>query len=137
MADIFHFVVPFLIELFFKGKDDQHFVDVLADLADAVFLPGPDLGRDIINDTQPLPAGPFGDTHIKAGVVYQDEGVGAVLEDIPFAEVDIAEDGPEVHQHFGEAHESKVFIVFDYFGARGLHQVTAPATDIGPGVLFF
>jgi len=49
MADIFDFVVPFFIERLFEGQDHQHFVDVGADLFDTAFLPGPDLGRDIID----------------------------------------------------------------------------------------
>ena len=43
MTYVFYLVVPFPIKLLFEGEDDQHFVDVGADLLNPVLLPGPDL----------------------------------------------------------------------------------------------
>jgi len=136
VADVFDVVVPFPVKLFFEGEDDEHFVDVGPNLFYPVLFPGPDLGRYIIDDPEALPAGPFGDTHVEPRIVDKDEGIGGVAEDVGLAEVYVAEDGAEVHQHFGESHEGEVFVVFDQVAAGLLHQVASPAPNVGRGVLF-
>src|SRR5579863_5548051 len=102
MPDVFHIKVPFLVKFLLKRQDDEHFVDGLADLANAAFFPGPYLRGDII-DNPPvweMLMGPFGDPHVEAGIVDEDEGIGAISEDILFAKVQVAEDSAKVHQYF-------------------------------------
>jgi hypothetical protein len=137
VADVFDVIVPFLVESGFEGENDEHFVDCLADLAYAAFFPGPYLGRNIIDNPKSLRAGPFGDAHVEAGIVNENERIGAILEDVLLAEVKVAEDGAEVHQHFGKAHKGKFFIVPDEIAACGCHKVAAPAADGSGGVEFF
>jgi len=84
-----------------------------------------------------LLACPFGDAHVEARVVDQDEGFGCIPEDIRLTEVDVAEDGAKVHQHLCETHEGEVLVVFDQMASGLLHQVAAPTADVGRGVLFF
>src|SRR2546426_11123140 len=38
------------VQLFFEGKDDQHFVDKVSDLFDSAFAPCPNLWADVIKD---------------------------------------------------------------------------------------
>src|SRR5580692_11390855 len=38
-----------VVELFFKGKDHQRFVDIVADKADASLAPGPELRRNVVD----------------------------------------------------------------------------------------
>src|ERR1700733_6308367 len=38
-----------VVELFFKGKDHQRFVDIVADKADASLAPRPELRRDVVD----------------------------------------------------------------------------------------
>ena len=137
MTHIFYLIVPFSVKFLFEGEDDQHFVDVRADLLNPVLLPGPDLWRYIINNTKSLLACPFGDAKVESRVVDQDEGIGGIFKNIRFAEVNVAEDGAEVHQHFCKAHEGEVLVVFDQVASGLLHQVAAPAADVGRRGLLF
>ncbi len=60
---------------------------------------------------------------------------GRYVQDVLFAEVEIAEDGAKVHQHFREAHEGNIFVMFDQVATCLLHKVAAPAADGSSGVL--
>src|ERR1700760_2608452 len=96
MTYIFDLKIPFMIECFFEREDNEHFVDVLADLADAVLFPGPHLGRNVVDDPESLGTGPFGDAHIKAWVVDEDKRIGLEGKDVFLTQIEVTKDGPQV-----------------------------------------
>ena len=60
-----------------KGQYGEAFVDILAELADAPFLPRPYLGEDVVVDGDVSVAmDKLGHAEIKSRIVYQDGDIG-------------------------------------------------------------
>ena len=74
----------------------------------ARLMPGPYLGRDIIEDLDIVLFGKFGHPDIEAGIVNQDEYIGFVRQYIPLAKTDVFKNGENIKKHLPESHESKV-----------------------------
>src|SRR5688572_148136 len=125
-----HLVIETLIKFFFKGQDHKHPVDDLFDLVDAGLFPGPYLWRDIVKNTDVLLLCEFSDPKIKAWIIHQDQYVGTMFQKVLFTEINVPENCPDVHQHFGESHEREITVVFYQISALRLHQVAAPAAEL-------
>ena len=78
--------------------------------------------------------GPFGDAHVEAGIIYEDDGIGGEREDVFLAKFDVSQDGTQVHDNLGKSHECEVAVVPDQLAARCCHEIAAPESDLGRGV---
>ena len=69
-------MVLLLKERNLEGKDREQLIHIAANLFDAVFLPGPDLRRDIIiHRTDALCLHIFGDAEVKAWIIHENHDV--------------------------------------------------------------
>src|SRR5437867_9308058 len=53
------------VQLFFEGKDDQHFVDKVSDLFDSAFAPCPNLWANVIKDRRACLLQSFGEPQVE------------------------------------------------------------------------
>src|SRR4029079_4630392 len=102
MADILRFIIPFFEKILFERQDNEHPVNMGAYGLYTAFFPGPDLGRDIIDRTQPLLVGPGRQTEIKSGIVDENQPVGFKMKDVFFTEFDIPENSRQVADNFSK-----------------------------------
>ena len=87
MTDIFNFIIPFVKEIFFEGKDYQHFINILTNTFDPAFFPRPNLRRNIINGFKTHFPGPGCYAQVKARIINKDDGVGFEPENIGLAKL--------------------------------------------------
>ena len=81
IAHIRHVVIMLLVERDLERQNRVHPVDILPDLSDAIFLPGPDFGRYEVMYGNAELMGVRGKREIEARIVHKNEGVGAVFTD--------------------------------------------------------
>src|SRR6266576_2528094 len=117
------------IELFFKREDDQRFVDVVAQEADASLAPGPELWSDIINRRYAALFHLTGDAPVEGGRVDHDGEVG--LAAIGFANQVVVEPENfwEVAEDFGDADDREIFGVDHRIAAGSAHAVPADTEE--------
>ena len=90
MPHILHVPVPpVFIIIFFERQYAQHFINAYFHFLHPVFLPCPNLWRNIVDHFKTFLFGPFGNTEIKAGIVDQHQYIWLPGENILFAEFDI------------------------------------------------
>src|SRR6185295_4327938 len=95
VAYIFNFVIPLLIKLIFKRKNDQHFVDKLFDIIHSTFFPRPYLGRNIVDHPEVILLCPLGHSKVKSRIVDENKNVRLKSQDVPLAKAKVAEYGAQ------------------------------------------
>ena len=86
-------------ERYLERQDGEQLIDIAFDVLDAIFLPGPDLGGDIIIDGRsvlPVLMKILGNLKVKAGIVNKDHCIGLPLHDILLAQGHIPENGAQM-----------------------------------------
>ena len=115
-----------LEEIDLEGQDGEECVDIALDILDAVLLPCPDLGRDvIINGYVCLGFYKLRYLQIKAGIVDKDDAIGLPGEDIVLAHLHVREYRWQMEKHRNEAHIGEVAIVAHAGATNGCHQVAS------------
>src|SRR5271166_1710175 len=115
------------VELFFKRKDHERFVDVVAEQADSSLTPCPELRGDIVDGGDAALFHLAGDAPVEGGRVDDDGEVGLAL--VGFREEMFVEavDFWQVAEDFGDADYGEVFCVDDRVASGGAHAVSADA----------
>ena len=134
MPHVVHLHTSVGVVFLLKRQDDHHLVHIFLDLLDAVFLPSPDLGRDVIANLDTIFLGELGNAEVESGIVHQHQHIRFIKENVGFADADVAQDGIEIQEDLPETHKGQVAIVFHQVAAGSLHQVATPTAEIGFGV---
>lgn len=119
------------VEGLFKGKDDEHVVDVFFYVVDAVFFPGPELGADEEEDGDAQFVEVFCEGEVEVGEVDEDGYCGAALADSGFEAAEFAVDLGQVEDDFGDAHDGDVFAFDDALATCGGHAFAAHSEEGG------
>src|SRR5580698_1950729 len=109
MSDESRVYTAIAIKLFLEGKDDQSFVDVIANQADASLAPRPELRCDVIDRRNAAPFHLSRDTPVECrGVDHDGEvGLSAVgLADQVFVK---SKNFRQVAENFGDTDDGQVF----------------------------
>ena len=122
-------------EALLEGQDVAESVEVFLHAFDAPFLPGPEVGGDIVNGLEALLVGPCLDFEVEARIVDAHHHVGSVVEDVLLAEADVAQHGAQMGHHLDEAHDGEVADVSYRRAAYSGHEVAAPEAELRIGVL--
>ena len=122
-------------EALLEGQDVAEAVEAFLHAFDAPFLPGPEVGGDIVNGLEALLVGPGLDFEVEARVVDAHHHVGSVGEDVLLAEADVAQHGAQVGHHLDEAHDGEVADVAYGNSSDSGHEVAAPEAELRIGVL--
>ena len=119
-----------------ERKDDEQPVDPTPDFFHARLLPCPDFRRDVVIGRYAALAAETGQTKVETGIVDQHEHVGSVGRHVALALLDLAEDRPQILQHFGKSHERRFLVVHRQIlrSAYGGHLVAAPEAEAGSGI---
>ena len=118
------------VERLLEREDHEHAVDGLPDLLEPAAPPGPDLGRDVVDDRDSAPLQLAREAQIEVGVVDEDGEVGALGVG---AGEQFAEDAPQagqVAQHFEEADDREIVDVRNELTTLGLQAVAAEAERV-------
>ena len=120
-----------------EGQDGVEGIDVAADGLDAAFFPRPNLrGYIIMYGADAAALYVAGYLEVEAGVVDEDEHVGAPRLNLLLTALHAAQDGAQVQQDGDEAHVGQVAVVAQQLGAGLCHGVAAVALKAGLGVEF-
>src|SRR5205085_9574622 len=95
VADVRHGHAMFAVEIGLEGKEHDHVIDGLGNLPHASLPPGPDLRRDVVDDTDAELFASFRHAHVEAGIVHEEHCIGAFARD---AGHEIAHDADEHRQ---------------------------------------
>src|SRR5580698_9859028 len=113
MADEGRVDAAVAVELFFEGEDDQRFVDVVADEANAPLTPCPELRRDVIDRWDAAFFHLAGDAPVEGRRI--DDNGEIRLAAVGFAD-QVLKESPDLWQmaeNFGDADDGEVFGVDD------------------------
>src|SRR5208282_5429490 len=113
------------IELFFKGKNDQRLVDILAQKFDPSLPPRPELRADVINDWNPAPAHLPRHAPVKGWSVDNDSERRALLIGRANQLLIESKNLRQVADDFGDADNGQVFCVDDDLAACRAHPLSA------------
>ena len=128
--------VVFGEEILFERKYETESVEGTTHSFDAPFFPSPEVRRDIMYGLDALLVYPCFDLEVEARIVDTDDCVGLVLQDVVFAEADVAQYGAQMHDHFDKTHDGEVANV-TYRSATYLsHGVAAPEAELRLRVAF-
>ena len=130
MADEFGIDAAGAVVRLFEGKDDEHAANVLADEADSVLLPGPELWADEVDDGNAEAVEFFGEAEVDFGEVDEDGDGGAAGADGALELAELAVDAGKMQDHFGQAHDGHVFSADDAIDAGGGHARAAHAPQL-------
>ena len=91
-----------------EGKAAQDLIDVLANLLHAPAGPGPDLGRNEVEDRDAPRLGAAGDPPVQTRIVDQHDGVRPLVAKIAIRHEDQADERHQVEKHVQEPHHREV-----------------------------
>ena len=66
----------------FEGEEHVEPVHVPLDLADPLFIAGPELGRDIVIDPDAAAVGVMSHPQVKAGIIHQNNYIGLIFQNV-------------------------------------------------------
>jgi hypothetical protein len=120
-----------LEEVDLERKDGEELVYVALDTLDAILLPCPYLGGDIVIDgTDGVGFHKLGDVEVEARIVYEDYCVGLPRQDILLTESHIPQDGGQMQEHRDKPHIGEVTIMTHHRTSLCCHQVAAKETEL-------
>jgi hypothetical protein len=118
------------VELFFKRKDDQRFVDVLAEEADSPLAPRPELRSHVVDHGNAALLHLPGHAPVEGRRVDHDGEAGFPLvgfgDQMPVPAIDLW----QVAEDFGDANDGEVFRIDYGVAARGAHALSADTEEI-------
>jgi len=121
----------FFVKFLFKWQYDQHFVDIPPDGFYARLLPGPYLGRNVIDGANAVFAGEFRHAQVKAGIVDQNENIRSAGKQIFLTKTDQSQYTSDILQYLYKTHIVKIPVMPDQNAPPGLHPVATPAPEFG------
>ena len=128
----------FLKEVHLKGENGEKAVNRGADVLDAVFLPRPNLGRDVIIDgADGLRLNEFRNLEVEARIVHQNDAVRAPRGNLLLAARHAFEDGAQVEQNGDKTHVGEVLVVAQKRAANPLHFIAAIVAEFSLRVGIF
>ena len=131
-------MVFLLEEIDLEGEDREEFIDIATDVLDTVFLPGPDLRRDIIIDGDICPRFYiFCNLQVKARIIHENHTIGLPCTDILLTHFHITKYRWQMEQHGDKAHIGQLLIVAHAGTANGRHQVTSEESELSLFVNIF
>src|ERR1700683_1312335 len=111
MADERRIHSPIAVKLFFKGKNNQRFVDVVTDQAHAPLSPSPELRRDIVDDRNAALLHLPRDAPVERRGIDDDCKIRLALvslgDEMPEQSIDLR----QMAQDFSDADDRKIFRV--------------------------
>ena len=102
-----HFV--FSIKCLFKGEDNQHPVHVATDELNPFLTPGPELGRDIIDDLEASTLESLCKSEIEVWKVDEDDEVGLSLDCQLYQASEHSNESRECEDNFSESRHRDCF----------------------------
>src|SRR5207247_5760179 len=117
-------------ELLLEGKNNQSFVDVLAQETDSSLPPCPELRRNVIHDWNAAFVHCPRYSPIECRRVNDDGKVGFVLVGFGNQLVKQAPDFWQVRQDFGDADDRQIFRIDDGVASRGAHALTSDPEEL-------
>ena len=121
-----------------EGEYGEEAVNRRADVLDAVLLPRPNLGRNIIVDgADVLFLYKLGNLEIKPWVIYQNDTVRAPRGNLLLAARHAFENGAQVEQNGGKTHVGEVLVVAQKRAANPLHFIAAIVAEFSLRVGIF
>ena len=136
IANILNWIIMLLLEeIDLERKNREQFVYIALYVLDAIFLPRPNLWRDvIINRNVGFGMNEFCDIEIEARIIYQNKHIGLPANNIILAHLHVAENGSKMHHYGNEAHVCKFFVMLHHRSANSLHVVAAKEAEFGFGI---
>ena len=96
----------------FKGQDRVEVRHIAANGLDAVFLPGPNFGRDVIEDRADVFLRHVtSHLEVESRIVHQNHRVWLPFGNLLFAVFYAAQDGSQMKQNGDEAHVGQMLVV--------------------------
>ena len=132
VADIMDGIVVLAFEeIDLEGQDGEEFIDIAFDVLDAILLPRPDLGRDVIINGYVCPRFyKFCNLQIETRIVDQNDTVRLPRKDILFTHPHVPQYRRKMEQHGNKAHVGKVPIVAHAGTTHRRHQVAAKEPEL-------
>ena len=128
----------FLEEIHLEGEDGEELIDIALDVLNAIFLPGPNLRRNIVIDRNIcLHFYIFSNLQVEAWIIDKNHTIGLPFGDIELTHLHVPKNRRKVQQYGNEAHISQLTIMFDAGTTNGCHQIAAKETELCVGVNFF
>ena len=135
IAHIVHPVAVAAVEIHLEGQDAVEMVHIGLDEADAPFLPGPNLRRDVVVDGNVgVLFDPLGNLEIEARIVHQNEAVGPPRSDVAPTLAHAAQNCGQMTDDLHQTHVSERLVVAHKGAADTLHGVAAEVAKLGLGV---
>ena len=123
-------------ELNLERQDGEELVHIALDILDAILLPSPYLGRDVIIDrTDTIGLYILGYLQVKARIVDEDDYIRLPLADVLFTHLHITKNGAQVQQHRNETHISQFAIMLHTSAPNSSHQVAPKEAELRLRVL--
>ena len=122
-----------------KGEYGEEAVNRRADVLDAVLLPRPYLGRDVIIDgADGLRLNEFRNLEVEARIVHQNDAVRAPRGNLLLAARHAFENGAQVEQNGDKTHVGEVLVVAQKRAANPLHFIAAIVAEFSlrVGILY-
>ena len=106
-----------LEEIHLEGEDGEEFIDIALDVLDAIFLPRPNLGRDvIIHRDICMRFYILGYLEVEAWIIHKNNAIGVPLSDIVLTHPHIAKYRRQMKQYGDKAHIGQ-FLIMAYTSA--------------------
>ena len=124
-----------LEEVHFEREDGKQLVHIALDILDAILLPRPYLGRNIIVDRYiRMRVYVLGYLEVETRIIHQNHRIGMPGRDVVLAQPHRSEDGAQVEQDRHKAHIGQLLVMLHPRATNGCHQVTAEETEFRLGV---
>lgn len=122
-----------------ERQNAQDVIDPTADAFHTFLFPGPDLRRDVVDDSHTGSFGVLGDEPVEAGVVDQDHGVGPLLLDVPLRLPSQFPEFPEQRNDDEDAHHREIRQSEMNLATGGSHRLAteSDAADVGTSATQF
>ena len=128
----------FLEERNLERQDGKQFSHITLDVLDAVFLPGPKLGRYVIISRYVcIGFQELSNIQVKPGIVDQNHHIGLPPNNVFFAHFHVLEDGSQVQQHGDKTHVRHFLEMPHPLSPNRRHEVSAEESKLSVIVLFF
>ena len=117
------------VKLFFKRKNDESLVDVIAQQADASLAPRPELWRNVVDNRDAALFHLAGDAPIEGWRIDDDSEIGHTPAGFCNQMLVKSVDFWQMAQDFGDADDGQILCIDDRVTARGAHAVSADAEE--------
>ena len=120
-----------LIIINLKRQDAEHAIDIFADILEPIFLPCPNLWRDIVEHLgRQFLLDPFGNAEIEPRIVNQDDRIGLICSNILLATAHACEYFAQMQRYLNEAHICQLRIVAHQDTSLSLHCIASIEAEL-------